>query len=65
MKLDLEALEYLYDHLKNNDELESDITSFEDFIGYVIGLIIDNIEYDYGIDFYDYVDRNQFIEEEN
>lgn len=65
MKLDLKALEHLYNYLKNNDKLESDITSFEDFIGYAIALIIDNIEYDYGVYFSEYVDLNQFIEEEN
>ena len=65
MKLDLEALKYLYDHLENNDELDEDITSWEDFVGYIISLIIDNVEYDYGIDFYEYVDKDQFIEEEN
>lgn len=65
MKLDLEALKYLYNHLENNDELDDDITSWEDFVGYIISLIIDNVEYDYGIDFYEYVDKDQFIEEED
>ena len=64
MKLDLKALEYLYNYLKNNDKLDEEITDFVDFISYAISLIIDNIEYDYGIDFYDYVDKNNFIEEE-
>jgi hypothetical protein len=64
MKLDLEALKYLYNHLENNDELDEDITDWNDFVGYIISLIIDNVEYDYGIDFYKYVDKDQFIEEE-
>jgi hypothetical protein len=63
MKLDLKALKYLYNHLKNNDELNEEITDWSDFVGYIIGLIIDNVEYDYGIDFYDYVDKNDFIKE--
>ena len=61
MKLDLKALKYLYNHLKNNDELGEEITDWSDFVGYIIGLIIDNVEYDYGIDFYDYVDKNDFV----
>jgi hypothetical protein len=65
MKLDLEALKCLYDHLENNDELDEDITDWNDFVGYIISLIIDNVEYDYGIDFYEYVDKDQFIEEED
>lgn len=65
MKLDLDALEYLYDYLENNDKLDENITDWSDFVGYIIDLIIDNVEYDYGVNFSDYVDLNQFIEEEN
>ena len=64
MKLDLEALKYLYNKLAIDGELEEDITDWSDFIGYIIDLIIDNVEYDYGVDFYDYVDKNNFIIEE-
>jgi hypothetical protein len=61
MKLDLNALKYLYEYLKENGELDEDITDWSDFVGYIIGLIIDNVEYDYGVDFYDYVDKDNFI----
>lgn len=64
MKLDLKALKYLYNHLKNNDKLDEEITDWSDFISYIIGLIIDNVEYDYGVAFSDYVDLNNFIIEE-
>lgn len=64
MKLDLKALEYLYNYLKNNDELDEEITDWSDFTSYIIGLIIDNVEYDYGVAFSDYVDLNNFIIEE-
>ena len=64
MKLDLGALKYLYDYLSNNDKLQEEISDFNDFIDYVIGLIFDNIEYDYNINFSDYVDLNRFIVEE-
>lgn len=64
MKLDLKALEYLYNYLKNNDKLDEEITDWSDFISYIIGLIIDNVEYDYGVAFSDYVDLNNFIIEE-
>lgn len=64
MKLDLKALEYLYNYLKNNDKLDEEITDWSDFTSYIIGLIIDNVEYDYGVAFSDYVDLNNFIIEE-
>lgn len=63
MKLDLKALKYLYNHLKSNDELNEEITDWSDFVGYIIGLIIDNVEYDYGVNFSNYVDLNSFIKE--
>lgn len=63
MKLDLDALEYLYDYLEDNDKLDENITDWSDFVGYIIGLIVDNVEYDYGVAFSDYVDLNNFIKE--
>jgi ribose 5-phosphate isomerase RpiB len=70
MKIRLDSLKYIYEYLKNTKQLykvmedtdEEDIT-YEDFIQYVINTIVDNIEYDFGINFYDYVDMNNFIEE--
>lgn len=64
MKLDLKALKHLYNHLKNNNKLDEKITDWSDFVDYIIGLIIDNVEYDYGVAFNDYVDLNNFIIEE-
>lgn len=69
-KLDLEALRYLYDYLKDKEELykiteDYENITFQDFENYIIDSIIDNIEYDLGINFTDYVDLNNFIEEEN
>ena len=65
MKLDLNALKYLYDAIDKEDLKEQDITDYADFVDYVIGTIISNIEYDFGVDFYDYVDKNNFIESED
>ena len=70
MKIRLDSLKYIYEYLKNTKQLykvmedtdEEDIT-YEDFIQYIINTIVDNIEYDFGINFYDYVDMNNFIEE--
>ena len=58
MKINLDSLKYLEEYLKENDLLE-DITDFKQ---YIINTIIDNVEFDFGIDFYDYVDMNNFVE---
>lgn len=65
MKVNLKALKHLYEHLKQEEELErvfedSNVT-FEDFEQYIINVIRDNIEYDFGVDFEDYVDMNNFV----
>lgn len=69
MKLNLNSLKYLYEYLKKAKQLykvmedtdEDDIT-YEDFIEYIITTMISNVEYDLGINFYDYVDMNNFLE---
>ena len=63
MKLDLDELKDLFKYLKDSDELK-ETTDFYDFTEYIVGLIIDNVEYDYNIIFSDYVDLNRFIIEE-
>lgn len=72
MKINLEELKRFYDYLKKEEELykicedtEEEKIEFEDLKQYVINTIIDNIEYDFNIDFSDYVDMNNFIEEVN
>lgn len=70
MKLNLDSLKYIYEYLKNTKQLDkvmedtdqSEIT-YGDFLQYVINVIVSNLEYDFGIDFYDYVDMNNFVEE--
>lgn len=70
MKLNLDSLKYIYEYLKNTKQLDkvmedtdqSEIT-YGDFLQYVINVIVNNLEYDFGIDFYDYVDMNNFVEE--
>lgn len=61
MKINLESLIYLYNAIDKEDFKEY-VSSFEDFKQYVINTIIDNLEYDLGIEFSDYVDMNNFIE---
>ena len=65
MKINLESLKYLYDIEKENSKEkmeENEIKSFEDFKNYILNTIIENIEYDFFIDFSDYVDMNNFVE---
>lgn len=70
MKVNLETFKYLYEYLKKTKQLykvvedtkEEEIT-FNDLKQYVINTLIDNIEYDLGIEFNDYVDMNNFIED--
>ncbi len=71
MKLDLEALKYLYDYLEEKgdknifcEDCEEENIDFNDLKQYVINTIIDNLEYDLGINFSDYVDLNRFIIDE-
>ena len=65
MKINLDSLKYLYDIEKENSKEkmeENEIKSFEDFKDYILNTIIENIEYDFFIDFSDYVDMNNFVE---
>ena len=68
MKINLESFKYLYEYLKENEKLDSvfeyDDVSFEDFKQYIINLILNNIEYDFGVCVSDYVDFNNLIEKE-
>lgn len=69
MKINLNTLNYLYNYIKNNDlsykiDVETDDFDENDLKDYIIATIIDNIEYDFGINFSDYVDLNNFIEYE-
>jgi len=69
MKVNFETFKYLYEYLKKTKQLykvmedtkEEEIT-FEDLKQYIINTLIDNIEYDFGIEFSDYVDMNNLIE---
>ncbi len=61
MKLDLKALKYLYDCIKDDIDEDEDIKSFDDFKDYILGTIISNIEYDFNVSFSDYVDLNNFV----
>lgn len=70
MKLNLDSLKYIYEYLKNTQQLyrimedtDEDEITYGDFIQYIINIIVSNVEYDLGIDFYDYVDMNNFVEE--
>lgn len=65
MKLDLRALKYYYESLDKEDLEELDIHNFKDFEEYIVSVIVSNLEYDFGKVFYDYVDFNNFIKEEN
>lgn len=66
MKINLESFKYLYEYLKENEELESvfedEDVSFEDFKQYIINIILDNISYDFGVYVSDYVDFNDLVE---
>ena len=69
MKINLNTLNYLYNYIKNNDlsykiDVETEDFDENDLKDYIIATIIDNIEYDFGINFSDYVDLNNFIEYE-
>lgn len=55
MKINLESLKYLEKYINENNEEITDLKQ------YVINTIIENIEYDFGINFDDYVDINNFI----
>ena len=67
MKINLNALDNLYIYLKNEDLLDKIDGNREDLDEndlkqYVLSTIIDNLEYDFGINFSDYVDLNDFVE---
>lgn len=67
MKINLNSLKYLYKYIKNNDlsykiDIKNEDFKENDLKDYIIATIIDNIEYDFGVNFSDYVDLNNFIE---
>lgn len=49
MKINLDYLETIYNNLQEEKKEEQDITCYEDFISYVVGLIIYNLQYDFNI----------------
>lgn len=49
MKINLDYLETIYNNLQKEKKEEQDITCYEDFISYVVGLIIYNLQYDFNI----------------
>ena len=61
MKINLESMIHLYNAI-DKDDFKEYVETFDDFKQYVINTIIDNLEYDLGISFSDYVDLNMFIE---
>jgi hypothetical protein len=67
MKINLNALNNLYIYLKSENLLDKIDGNREDLDEndlkqYVLSTIIDNLEYDFGINFSDYVDLNDFVE---
>ena len=61
--INLNALKYYYKAIEKEELQNNNINSFEDFKNYVIDLIINNLEYDFNLDFNDYVDINNFKKE--
>jgi len=61
MLIDLNNLKKIYNELNEEKKEIQDITCFEDFRGYIVGLILSNLQYDFNIDV-DYDDL--FIEED-
>lgn len=60
MKINLNALRYFYKVIDKEDLQEHNINNFQDFQDFVVEYIIDNLEYDFNINFEDYVDMNSF-----
>lgn len=69
MKINLNELKKLYKYIKNNNlsykiNIKNEDFEENDLILYVFNTMIDNLEYDFGIDIYDYIDFDKLIEYE-
>lgn len=52
MRLNMNFLKEYYERLDEEQKEEHDITSYEDFISYIVGSLMSDMEYDFGYGVY-------------